>query len=177
MKKRKKTFLTVIIALVIALAVSFVLPIAYSPWTPVSFLIMAGRANRMRVRLLCKTDYQALLEACRKVLREGDIKAGPRYRVRDAQGRLEVSLLPQLILDLEPSYVLIDDTDGYLTLEMAGGMDHFGVRAYPEDFRKPVPSYVYGDKELIEGLWYYDIDYEGNPKYQKWIEALLRKRK
>ncbi len=180
MKSRRKIVIKIIIAVVaITLVVSFVLPIAYSPWAPIGFFVMANQANRMRVRLLCKTDHQVILEACREVLRRGDLKPGLRYQIRDAQHhQQEVSRLPQPILDLAPSYVLINDMDGHIRLEMyPGGMDSFGVRAYPFDFNKPYLSYSCGDKELIEGLWYYDIDYEGNPKHQKWIEELLQKRK
>ena len=172
---KKKILKRIVIIVVIAFAISFVLPVAYSPWTPLAFFVMGHQAKRMRVRLLCKTDHQALLEACREVLRRGDLKPGPRHRVRDAQRRPEVSRLPQPILDLGPSYVRIDDIDGYMTLEMHGGMDHFGVYAYPEDYQKPFRNFEYRDRKLIEGLWYYDDGYLHNPEYDKRVEALIQK--
>jgi len=63
-------------------------------------------------------------------------------------------------------------------LEMMGGLDHFGVYAYPEDYKPPPHAgFELGDKKLIDGLWYYDDGYRGNPEYGKRIEALLQKRK
>jgi hypothetical protein len=33
----------------------------------------------------------------------------------------------------------------------------------------------YGNYKLQEGLWYYDLDYDHDPNYEKKIDALLRK--
>lgn len=89
----------------------------------------------------------------------------------------ETSRFPKPILDLAPNYVNIDEDDcGRVMVEMLGGLSHFGVLAYTEDYQKASWA-VYGDKELIPGLWYYDDGYEGNPRYQKKIDALLQKRK
>jgi hypothetical protein len=60
-------------------------------------------------------------------------------------------------------------------IELHGGFLHYGVIAYPENYIKP-PGSEYGDRKLVDGLWYYDEDYKGNPKYQKKIEELLQKR-
>jgi len=60
---------------------------------------------------------------------------------------------------------------------MLGGFGHLGALAYPEDFKEPWPNFKYGHKQLIPGLWYYDDGYDGNPKYDSKIEALLKKRK
>jgi len=60
---------------------------------------------------------------------------------------------------------------------MLGGLDHVGVMAYPEDFKETWPNFKYGHKELVPGLWYYDDLYEGDPKYDERVEALLKKRK
>lgn len=178
MKLRKKRVLKIVIAVVaITLAVSFVLPIAYSPWTPIGIFITAHQANRMRVRLLCKTDHNALLEACRELSKElaaGDLNPG-KYRVRSSRRPPAVSGFPQTILDLKPNYVFIDRT-GRVMVEMLGGLGHFGVQAYPENYKKP--SYAkYGDKKLIPGLWYYDDGYNRNPEYVKSIDALMQKGK
>jgi hypothetical protein len=180
MKSRKKmVFKIVFIVLAIIFAASFVLPIAYSPWLPIWFCVMAHQEERMRVRLLCKTDHEVLLEACRELSKRvgrGDLKPG-RYNVRRDRHPM-ASQFPQPILQLAPSYVYIDENDsGRVMMEMLGGLDHFGVEAYTEDYKKPYPTYQYGDKELIPGLWYYDDGYRGHPEYDKRIEALLQKRK
>ena len=60
-------------------------------------------------------------------------------------------------------------------LEMLGGLVHFGVVAYTEDYQKPpFAGFKFGDRELIPGLWYYDDGYN-NPEYDKKFEALLQK--
>ena len=60
-------------------------------------------------------------------------------------------------------------------VEMHAGFHHYGVIAYPENFEKPSDSFQYGDKEIIEGLWYYEDGY--NPRYNKWIEKMIQKGK
>jgi hypothetical protein len=118
------------------------------------------------------------LEACRELMRDDELmKPGMRYPVRGAKRRPEISRFPQPILDLEPSVVCIGDTVEYVRLEMAGGTNHFGVRAYPENFQKPFSNFEYGDKELIPGLWYYDDGYNHNPEYGKKIEDLIQQHK
>ena len=67
---------------------------------------------------------------------------------------------------------------GEVRLEMMGGLDHFGVSFYPDNYKKPpFVGFNLGDKKLIDGLWYYDDGYEDNPRYDNKIEALLKKRK
>jgi hypothetical protein len=132
----------------------------------------------MQVRLLCKTDHQELLEACREIMRDDELmKPGMKYPVRGAKRRPEISRLPKPILDLEPSAVFTPNPIEYIRLEMAGGANHFRVRAYPENFQKPFANFEYGDKELIPGLWYYDDGYHQNPEYGKKIEDLMQKHK
>ena len=74
--------------------------------------------------------------------------------------------------------------NGRVILEMAGGLDHFGVYAYPEDFKKPPhASEELGHKKLLDGLWYFDDGYQycSNPQefeeYDKYIESLRPKGK
>ena len=98
-----------------------------------------------------------------------------RYYLSGFRSLPVVPEFPQPIMDLAPNYVYIQD--GYVKLEMYGGMDHLGVCAYPEDFEKPYTAFEYGNRELIEGLWYYDDEYFNNSTYDKKIELLLQKRK
>jgi len=165
----------VIAGVVVAFVLSFILPIEFSPWGRLMLFVIIRQEKAMQVRLLCKTNYQELLEACRELMRDDELmKPGMTYPVRGAKRRPEISRLPQPILDLEPSCVNIGDTVEYIGLEMAGGTNHFGVRAYPENFQKPFANFKYGDKELIPGLWYYDDGYHHNPRYGKKIEDLMQ---
>lgn len=183
MKIRKKLVLKIVVVIVIILGASFVLPFpcSPSPWMPVAIFILNRQAQLMRTRLLCKTDHQALLEACRELLRKvetGELNTG-FYTVRSSifsPRSPEASQFPQVILDIQPRDVFIR-RDGYVTMEMHGGMDHFGVHAYPDDFKELFKGFKYGDRELIPGLWYYDEEYLYDPEYDKRIEALLQKRK
>jgi hypothetical protein len=144
-------------------------------------LFVAGHylLEGMKVRLLCKTDHQALLEACNdlsKQVASGDLKPG-KYMVL-INPDPEVSKFPRPILELRPRYVYLDDYSGRVLIEMTGALEvHFGVCAYPEDFKASFKGFEYGDKELIPRLWYYDDGYDDNPDYDKRVEALLRKRK
>jgi len=140
------------------------------------FIVMScGDYEReLRVQLLYRTDHQALLEACRELstrVGKRELKPG-MYRIRAARDPI-VSRFPRIIVDLAPSYVVVDE-DGRITVEMLGGTDHFGVKAYPRNYRKPAfADFTYGDKELCDGLWYYDDGYkELGADYEKRIEAL-----
>jgi hypothetical protein len=84
--------------------------------------------------------------------------------------------LHQIFLDIGPRKIVIH-SDGYLLMEMHGGMDHFGFNIYPDYFREPYSDYKYGDRELVPGLWYYDDGYLYNPDYDKRINLLIEKHK
>ncbi len=128
------------------------------------------------MRLLCKTDHQAFLEACNELSRqvaEGNLKPG-KYDVLFSSD-LEVSKFPRPLLEIRPRYTNRDENDsGRAMIEMTGVLEiHFGVEAYTEDFKRPYDTYSYGDKELIPRLWYYDDGHRDNPEYEKIIEALI----
>ena len=130
--------------------------------------------RQRHTRLLCETDYKTLLDACRELstrVKTGDLKSG-HYNVR-LEPDPESLRFPQAILDLEPTYIDIG-RDGSVRVELYGGFGHFGVDAYPEDFGKPLSGH-YGDRKLIEGLWYYDDAYYGNPDYDKTIDKIIER--
>jgi hypothetical protein len=136
----------------------------------------ARMGQQRQERLLCETDFQALLEGCREISRmyaAGDLNKS-EYMIR-INPDPEVSKFPQVILDLEPTYVDIA-SDGKVQVELFGGFVHYGVCAYPENYKAPFSGFSYGDRELIDGLWYYDDGYLKNPEYAKKIETLLQKR-
>lgn len=179
MKGNRRKILRLI---VIAVVVAFGIPLAiFFPKLHHFAFIFGGLryTQRMQVRLLCETDHEVLLEACRELSERaarGDIKPG-RYRIF-IDPDPEASCFPKPILDLAPSYVYIDENDsGRVMVEMLGGLGHFGVLAYTEDYEKPSDSFSYGDRKVIDGLWYYDDGYLDNPEYDKKIEALLQKGK
>ncbi|MHC4727726.1 MAG: hypothetical protein ACYS17_10925, partial [Planctomycetota bacterium] len=78
-------------------------------------------ARRERVKLLYKTDHQALLTACRELSKEvtdGNMPNGPYY-LRFGPDR-KIPEIPRPILKLRPTYAYINYT-GRVILEMAGG--------------------------------------------------------
>ena len=137
------------------------------------------QAQRRRVLLLCNTDHQALLKAGREILNQiPKDRLNPQPDGTKLMGSFNVPegiQIPQEIKDLRSGCVI--DYDGYLRMEMHGGMDHFGVKIYPEDFKEPDVYFTYGDRELLPGLWYYDEGYLHNPEYNKRIDELIEEHK
>jgi hypothetical protein len=181
-EKRKnpiRTILIVSISLVIGITYFYVFYTEFPVMLYIRALVSHSvkEARQDRERLLCKTDYRILLDACRDILKQvdkGELKPGKYYVRRDPSP--EVSHFPKQILDLKPSCIYVHDRS-CISLEMLGGLDHFGVKAYSEDFNKSSPDYVYRDRKLIEGLWYYDDGYRGNPEYDKVIDEVINKNK
>jgi hypothetical protein len=177
---KTKNLKVIIIVTVIILAVVIFIGYMVGDFLIIHSSVFFGirDVQRKKIQLLYKTDHQALLKACRELSRrvaEGDLKP-KTYRIRKDRDPL-ASSFPQPILNLKPNYVYIDEShSGRAMLEMYGGFAHFGVIAYTEDYKKPSWS-KYGDKKLIEGLWYYDDGYNENPDYDKIIETLRPKEK
>jgi hypothetical protein len=187
MKLRKRTAFEIVGAgVVVTLAIVFALPVPRSYLLRVGMSILARRVKQGQIDLLCKTNHHALLKtnhhallkACRALsekVEAGDL--APRtYYVRSQKRPPEVSQFPKLILDLSPRSVTLH-RDGRVVLQMGGGFANFGVFAYPKDYKEPYRNFVYGNRKIIDGLWYHDADYEGSPKHQKWIRGLIRKGK
>ncbi len=130
---------------------------------------MGHEVKQAQIRLLCETDHQVLLEACRELSRRyvnGDL---------DANEALQPSRLPEVIAALRPNSVTIA-RDGVVNIGMYGGWWPLGVRAYPEDYPKHSPPFRYGDRMLLEGLWYFEDGYSAHPDaYDRKIDELLSK--
>jgi len=163
---------TLVLKIVIGLAIAFIIANVLGYLNVLRYIKTDVRKGEQRqIRLLSETDYRVLLEACRVASEE--LKP-QQYNVR-LNPDPEALRLPQPILDLEPTYVVIGD-HGIVQIELHGGFLHYGVTAYPKDYKKP-PGVEYGDRKLIDGLWYYNDDYTGNSALQKRIEALIEKGK
>jgi hypothetical protein len=131
----------------------------------------------LRVRLLCKTDHQALLEACQDLSRQvasGKLQCRS-YRLRPwPWPPRAVSKLPRAIRTLRPTDVSVNH-DGRVIVEMFGGFTHFGVYAYPESYEKSFPGFKYGDRQLIPNLWYYDDEYHKDADFDRTIDAIMKR--
>jgi hypothetical protein len=102
-------------------------------------------------RLLHHTDHPALLAACRNLMKEGYTG---QYNLKGTAKHPDADKLPKVILALRPSYVSVLNKEGRVHIEMWGGMSHFGVMAYAEDFKDPHEGFKRGNKKLIDGLWF-----------------------
>lgn len=169
----------VIACVVIALILSFIIHmiIFSSQWKLSFYSFMHLPTYRKRVRLLCKTDYHALLAACREVMQREDLVPGVRYEPSWLQ-------LHEVIRKLDPS--AISKCDNYLFIYIRGFMDRFGVYAYPQDFEEPYKGFKYDGLELIPGLWFYDEglvpkpgsdSVDPNSEHVKWIKNFIQKGK
>jgi len=140
------------------------------------FLKEGEKTSERYEHLICDTDYQALLAGCRELsqMRARGKLLKNEYMVR-GNPVVETLHLPQAILDVQPTNVYID-SDERVTVELGGGLHHFGVYGYPDDYREPVSNFKYGDRKLIDGLWYYEDGYE-EAAHRKRIESLKQKRK
>jgi len=173
MKGCKKVTLLIIIILTI-LIVCLAL---FSLWSLVliHYSTTSGikQIEEKTVRLMYETDHKALLLAGRKVLEESRIGKWEQQKqyIISTDDDPNITNLPKIILDLNPSYIVIYDEDS-MSIEMMGGMHHFGVRIYREHFEKPSGFFEFGDKQLLDGLWYYDEGYQEDPNYDEFIESL-----
>jgi hypothetical protein len=137
-------------------------------------LLMNVELEDLRPKLLCETDHQALLAACRELssqVADGKLEAN-YYRVRFCP-HSEASRFPEAIRALRPRFVTITDT-GIVRVEMNTKWWSFGVFAYPQGFQERFPDWHFGDRKLLDGLWYYDDGYLSDPNaYDKRIDAIL----
>lgn len=129
------------------------------------------QVSQAQTRLLCETDHQALLETCRELSRQTMDKEfkGVVY------DRWKVRKLPEPISALRPNHVTIGQ-DGLVKIGMYNGWYDLGVRMYPEGYPEYPPPFKYGDRKLLEGLWYYDEGYRTHAEaYDKIVDNLLSK--
>ncbi len=86
----------------------------------------------------------------------------------------QIAQFPEPIPSLRPNHVTIDE--GRLKIEMMYmGWSSLGVFAYREGYPEYPPPAKNGDRKLLDGLWYYDDGYLGDPGYDRYIGELLCK--
>jgi len=168
MKRRGKGIIIVVI--IGCLACGIALVVYFAVW-------MMRDLNRMEARrpvLLYETDHRALLQACRKISRQvatGRLESGS-YQIHGNPDP-ESNQFAQLILDLDPLRVDVEK-DGQVDIIMSPVVI-YGVSAFPKDYEGSRTGV--GGIELIDGLWYYDEDFQKHPEHKKEVEELLKKRK
>lgn len=170
MKKRTKRTLIFVVLLLLILVLCYCVHVYI---INSQFSTMAKQGKERRIMLLYKTDHITLLNVCRKLIkekREGGWSE-ERYDIR-FKPHPEVSKLPQLILRLKPTWVFINNER--VMIEMFGGLDHFGFHAFSEGFLEEDQK-EYGDKKLLDGLWYYDDGYRKVANYDQYIESIKPK--
>jgi len=159
-------------------AILVILVVAYSN-------IEMHKDNQRLKHLLCETDWQALLKACRELSRRvaaGDLEV-KTYVLRYERSRVvwrrrpapEAASFPKAVLDLDPVLVEID-RNGRVWVALTVSIVRQGVFAYPENYRASRDSL--GKVELIPGLWFWDDAYEpGVPGVATYVDRLIRRGK
>jgi hypothetical protein len=106
--------------------------------------------------LLHQTDFQALLAGCREMMihrKEYRVDPNGYGGERDPKSSWVDPADPKLpvaVRELVPTYILVQDD--MTLLELCGGFDHYGVRAYAKGSKRDGEE---GGVRLIDGLWYY----------------------
>jgi hypothetical protein len=139
--------------------------------------MIAQRDNRRRfVHLLCEADHERLLAGCRELsarVDQGGLEPGT-YAVRRGEMAPEAKEFPSVILDVEPTSVLVEDSTGRVVIDLYG-FPCYGVVAYPAGHDKG--AHDLGDVELVPGLWYFHEDYDKYEDYREDVNALLARRR
>jgi hypothetical protein len=174
MSQRDKWIIIVCVACAIA-------PATYFGYFAVWAMRDLNRMEARRPLLLYETDHRVLLEACREISRQvaaGKLEPGS-YQIHGDPDP-DTRQFPQLILDLDPLHVYVDK-DGQVDVIMSPVV-MYGVYAFPEHYEGSIGELKkYSDQvwgiELIDGLRYYDEDFQKHPEHKKEVEELLKKRK
>jgi hypothetical protein len=172
--RKKRTFTVAAIAVGLVIAVGLAILMFAGPW--LFFKIAIFNAQRAQVRLLSKTDFESLLRGGREVLSQISMEPNTDHLAGSFPVPSSVEI-PTVVRRLRPQGLAVN-YDGFLVIRMHGAMDNFGVFVYPEGFQKPYQGFAYGDRKLIDGLWYYDGgNYNPDTDYGRTIDALIAKRR
>ncbi len=168
MKKRTKIILVLASLPLVIIVLFFCGTLVY--FDKFLFPKMLKEANERRSILLYETDHATLLDGCRKLIKENrEGKWQEERYVVSFRPHPDSSKLPETMLKLSPTWVSIGNES--VMIEMFGGLDHFGVRAYSEGFSETEQE-KYGDKKLLDGLWYYDDRYRKATNPEQYLESL-----
>ena len=168
-RRRWKVPLTIVVVVVVGCIAATQVPIPPA-WM---FGFMSGQIERGRVRIFCKSDHEALLQACRDLSQRADVG---RHETRVYEVGIFSGLsLPGPIRALRPREVIVSK-NGIVRISMYSGWHPFGVWACPEGYVGHRPDKA--KRKLLEGLWYYDEDYNYSPEgLDKHIDALIEEHK
>jgi hypothetical protein len=180
MNEQKKTALGIAIVIVVVTLIGFLVFSRRGPLFRISKPHGIPRAQQRRILLLYHTDHEALLKAGRQILSQGP-KDPMNYRYYGPQHIEGFPVprrvrIPKVIRNLRPHASLIN-RNGYVVLQMQGGMVDFGVRIYPEGFKGNRYYFTSGNRELLPSLEYYDYKYDLIPEYDKIIDGIIQKGK
>jgi len=180
MKKKRRIFSRRNIVVLLVVSTAGLLLFAFIPVGFFAYFVLIGPIQdaRLQKRLLCNADHRTLLEECRRLSKQVVID-NPDKGKEEPMGvvvmRVPDSELSKFRLVRRIGGRVFVNIDGVVSIEGGGTMRHFGVDAYPEDFREPFSNYDYGNKELVPGLWYYDDRYNRDNNYDKVIDGMLRR--
>ena len=134
-------------------------------------------ADKKRVQLLYETDHEALLQGCRSLMEQKQNNSlNMNYWIFQSHNpdilrineNFREAELPEAIVNLEPVFIKIYD-DNRVLIELVANFYSVAVQAYPVGVEGG------GDKELLNGLWYWDIGYEKMKHFDKYLEDLKSK--
>lgn len=129
-------------------------------WSLISghFAKKAEPSNGQRIQLLYRTDYAALLAACRDMMTNQNTSV--ERRANKSINDFRDPRVPAIMAALKPEYIAVGDDEVFLGLRGGSqGFDHYGVESTATNGMDNGGNYVL----LKPGLWYYDetLGYHG----------------
>jgi len=115
------------------------------------FAKKAEPSNAQRIQLLYRTDYAALLAACRDMMTNSNTSV--ERRENKSIDNFKDPRVPAIIAALKPEYIAVGDDEVFLGLHGGSqGFDHYGVDSTTTNGMYNGGNYVL----LKPSLWYYD---------------------
>ncbi|MCK5269345.1 MAG: hypothetical protein KAJ46_01115 [Sedimentisphaerales bacterium] len=124
--------------------------------------------DQRRILILYHTDHNALLKKCRKLMEEiklDDIVTKP-LDAPDPQLK-KFKHYRKKILNLNPTFVYV--YPNMVNIEMCVTSFSVSISAFPENVEG------WGDKKLLNGLWYNDKGYSMVSNFEKYLQSLKPK--
>jgi hypothetical protein len=130
-----------------------------------AFLTWQGKpSNAGRVQLLFRTDYPALLAACRETAAHRDTFATLKVQYGSDFINPKDPKIPATIAALKPDSIIVSDNS--VDLELHGGFDSYGVIAMWGKAATDYTNTMSQDILLVPYLWFYDnqLHYQGTDR-------------